>query len=59
MMDRDDHPYKVPGSSIHDTFVRNSRRLAEVWMDNYTEFFLQAKPNGKVRSGSLAWQKPG
>jgi hypothetical protein len=42
----EDHPYKVPGGSIHSTFVRNSRRAAEVWMDDYKEFYFASKPDG-------------
>jgi polypeptide N-acetylgalactosaminyltransferase len=43
---REDHPYKVPGGTIHSTFVRNSRRAAEVWMDEYKEFYFASKPDG-------------
>lgn len=27
---RDTHPYKIPGSSVHETFIKNSARVAEV-----------------------------
>lgn len=41
---RDTHPYTVPGASIHETFLRNSKRLAEVWMDDYKEYFYNTRP---------------
>eukprot|EP00050_Salpingoeca_kvevrii_P007891 m.299323 g.299323 ORF g.299323 m.299323 type:complete len:720 (+) comp14102_c0_seq1:279-2438(+) len=41
---RDTHPYTVPGSSIHKTFLTNSLRVADVWMDEYKDFFLKANP---------------
>jgi len=45
---RDTHPYKVAtrngkSSSIHETFMRNSARLAEVWMDDYKQYFYQSR----------------
>eukprot|EP00039_Didymoeca_costata_P006862 m.94130 g.94130 ORF g.94130 m.94130 type:complete len:674 (+) comp13427_c0_seq1:150-2171(+) len=44
---RESHPYKVPGSSIHHTFMKNSRRVAEVWMDEYKQYFYKARPDVK------------
>ncbi|EDQ87218.1 uncharacterized protein MONBRDRAFT_27397 [Monosiga brevicollis MX1] len=45
---RDSHPYTVPGGSIHDTFLRNSMRVAEVWMDHYKQYFLDTRPGQNI-----------
>ena len=42
---RDAHPYKVPGASIHHTFMRNSMRAAAVWMDDYAKYFYKTRPS--------------
>ncbi|EDQ88694.1 uncharacterized protein MONBRDRAFT_25909 [Monosiga brevicollis MX1] len=44
---RKHHPYSFPGGGSGHVFLRNSLRLAEVWMDEYAEFF-------KSRKGSAA-----
>lgn len=44
---RESHPYSVPGSSIHQTFLKNSARAAEVWMDDYKRFFYNTRPVGE------------
>lgn len=60
---RDTHPYKVAtrngtASSIHETFMRNSARLAEVWMDDYKQYFYQSRVQTKMPPlGSLAERK--
>lgn len=33
-------------ATIGDTFMRNSARLAEVWMDDYKRFFFETSPEG-------------
>eukprot|EP00049_Salpingoeca_infusionum_P013673 m.255675 g.255675 ORF g.255675 m.255675 type:complete len:669 (-) comp15503_c0_seq2:209-2215(-) len=40
---RDTHPYTIPGSSIQNTFIRNSARLAEVWMDDYKKYYYEIR----------------
>eukprot|EP00037_Helgoeca_nana_P018137 m.173200 g.173200 ORF g.173200 m.173200 type:complete len:658 (+) comp24311_c0_seq2:237-2210(+) len=45
---RETHPYTIPGSSIHETFIRNSARVAEVWMDDYKKYFYQSRANTKI-----------
>lgn len=44
---RESHPYSVPGTSIHHTFMKNSRRVAEVWMDDYKQYFYNSRPDVK------------
>eukprot|EP00730_Choanoeca_flexa_P018539 TRINITY_DN9018_c0_g1_i3.p1 TRINITY_DN9018_c0_g1~~TRINITY_DN9018_c0_g1_i3.p1 ORF type:complete len:626 (+),score=92.25 TRINITY_DN9018_c0_g1_i3:57-1934(+) len=44
---RDSHPYTIPGSSIHHTFIKNSKRVAEVWMDDYKRYFYDTRPQGE------------
>ena len=34
------------GKSIGDTFMRNTVRLAEVWLDEYKQYFYQMRPEG-------------
>eukprot|EP00730_Choanoeca_flexa_P005569 TRINITY_DN11979_c1_g1_i1.p1 TRINITY_DN11979_c1_g1~~TRINITY_DN11979_c1_g1_i1.p1 ORF type:complete len:686 (+),score=139.57 TRINITY_DN11979_c1_g1_i1:96-2153(+) len=52
---RDSHPYTIPNSTINDTFLRNSIRLAEVWMDNYKNIFYDIRPSAhKVDIGDVS-----
>eukprot|EP01147_Barroeca_monosierra_P000714 gene714-7887_t len=55
---RDTHPYTVPGKGIHYTFMKNSMRLAEVWMDDYKHYFYDTQPMTKtVEMGDVSKRK--
>ena len=44
---RNKHPYTFPGGA-GQIFTKNTRRAAEVWMDEYKKFYYQAMPLAKT-----------
>lgn len=50
---RRQHPYVFPGGSAY-VFARNSRRVAETWLDRFRPYFYAAKPGVQlVPTGDL------
>uniref|UniRef100_A0A1X7SRT0 Ricin B lectin domain-containing protein n=1 Tax=Amphimedon queenslandica TaxID=400682 RepID=A0A1X7SRT0_AMPQE len=47
------HPYVFPGGNAM-TYMKNTKRAAEVWMDNYKDYYYSARPSAKGRDmGSI------
>ncbi|XP_051579185.1 polypeptide N-acetylgalactosaminyltransferase 16-like isoform X2 [Myxocyprinus asiaticus] len=48
------HPYDFPeGNAL--TYIRNTRRAAEVWMDEYKQYYYAARPSAQGKAfGSIA-----
>ncbi|KAK7103495.1 polypeptide N-acetylgalactosaminyltransferase 16-like [Littorina saxatilis] len=42
-------PYHFPGNGMSNTYIRNTRRVAEVWMDEYKRFFYAARPTARMQ----------
>ncbi|XP_070577515.1 polypeptide N-acetylgalactosaminyltransferase 2-like isoform X2 [Ptychodera flava] len=43
---RKKHPYTFPEGNAN-TYIKNTRRTAEVWMDDYKKYFYAARPSAK------------
>ncbi|KDR14208.1 polypeptide N-acetylgalactosaminyltransferase 2-like [Zootermopsis nevadensis] len=53
---RKTHPYTFPGGNA-DTYLRNTKRVAEVWLGDHKRFFYEAQPNARaLDAGSLQEQ---
>ncbi|KAF5909692.1 polypeptide N-acetylgalactosaminyltransferase 16, partial [Clarias magur] len=48
------HPYDFPeGNAL--TYIKNTRRAAEVWMDDYKQYYYSARPSAQGKAfGSIA-----
>jgi polypeptide N-acetylgalactosaminyltransferase len=54
---RDKSPYTFPGG-VSNTIFKNSARVAEVWMDEWKEFFYEMNPAAKrVDIGDISERK--
>ncbi|CAL4154929.1 unnamed protein product, partial [Meganyctiphanes norvegica] len=54
---RKKHPYSFPDGNAH-TYLRNSRRIAEVWLDEYSHLFYETRPNALQKAtGDLSERK--
>ncbi|KAK7504119.1 hypothetical protein BaRGS_00004423 [Batillaria attramentaria] len=51
-------PYSFPEEGSSNTYIRNTRRVAEVWMDEYKRFFYAARPTARMQEyGDVAERK--
>lgn len=51
------HPYTFPDGNAN-TYLRNSRRVAEVWLDEFSHFFYETRPSALQQPyGDVAGRK--
>ncbi|XP_069189541.1 polypeptide N-acetylgalactosaminyltransferase 14 [Procambarus clarkii] len=51
------HPYTFPEGNAN-TYLRNSRRVAEVWLDEFIHFFYETRPNAlQIPHGDISERK--
>ncbi|XP_071078920.1 polypeptide N-acetylgalactosaminyltransferase 14-like [Haliotis cracherodii] len=43
------HPYSFPQGNSN-TYMKNTRRTAEVWMDDYKRFYYAARPSARMQA---------
>ncbi|TNN41291.1 Polypeptide N-acetylgalactosaminyltransferase 16 [Liparis tanakae] len=50
------HPYDFPeGNAL--TYIKNTRRAAEVWMDEYKQYYYSARPSAQGKAfGRSRWE---
>ncbi|XP_070578924.1 N-acetylgalactosaminyltransferase 7-like [Ptychodera flava] len=41
-------PYRAPNATMTQWSIRNYRRVVEVWMDDYKEYFYRSKPESQL-----------
>ncbi|KAL8601609.1 hypothetical protein ACOMHN_003875 [Nucella lapillus] len=42
-------PFTYPQGGLSNSYIRNTRRVAEVWMDEYKRFFYAARPTARMQ----------
>ncbi|KAK8388591.1 hypothetical protein O3P69_020529 [Scylla paramamosain] len=51
------HPYTFPDGNAN-TYLRNSRRVAEVWLDEFSHFFYETRPSALQQTyGDISGRK--
>lgn len=48
-VDRERHTYTEIGPQMSNVYIRNTRRVAEVWLDEYKRFFYAARPTARMQ----------
>ncbi|KAK6182543.1 hypothetical protein SNE40_010199 [Patella caerulea] len=48
-VNRKQHPYIFPDGNVN-TYLKNTRRTVEIWMDEYKRFFYAARPSSRMQA---------